>query len=101
MGGGIAQTFAAAGRLVSLHDAAPGALDRGLETMQKSLGRLAEKGGPDPAEVLARIEPVDDLVPADLMVEAVVEDVGVKVDIFGRADAVLPATAILASNTSS
>jgi len=101
MGGGIAQTFAAAGRRVSLHDAAPGAVDRGLETMRKSLARLAQKGGPDPDTVLARVEPVDDLVPADLMVEAVVEDVGVKVDIFGRADAVLPVEAILASNTSS
>jgi 3-hydroxybutyryl-CoA dehydrogenase len=101
MGGGIAQTFAASGRRVSLYDAAPGAVERGLETMGKSLARLAEKGGADPDEVLARIEPVDDLVPADLMVEAVVEDLGVKVGIFGRADAVLPAGATLASNTSS
>jgi 3-hydroxybutyryl-CoA dehydrogenase len=101
MGGGIAQTFAASGRRVSLYDAAPGAVERGLETMGKSLARLAEKGGADPDEVLARVEPVDDLVPADLMVEAVVEDLGVKVGIFGRADAVLPAGATLASNTSS
>src|SRR5580765_4054947 len=101
MGGGIAQTFASSGRLVSLYDAAPGATERGLETMRKSLDRLAEKGGLDPEGVLARVEPVDDLVPADLMVEAVVEAVGVKADIFGRADGVLPAKAILASNTSS
>jgi len=101
MGGGIAQTFASSGRLVSLYDAAPGATERGLETMRKSLDRLAEKGGPDPEGVLARVEPVDDLVPADLMVEAVVEAVSVKADIFGRADGVLPAKAILASNTSS
>jgi 3-hydroxybutyryl-CoA dehydrogenase len=101
MGGGIAQTFAATGRRVSLYDAAPGAVERGLETMRKSLARLAEKGGADPAEVLSRIEPVDDLVPAALMVEAVVEDVGVKANIFGRADDALPDEAILASNTSS
>jgi 3-hydroxybutyryl-CoA dehydrogenase len=101
MGGGIAQTFAASGRQVSLYDAAPGAVERGLETMGKSLSRLAEKGGPDPEEVLGRIALVDDLVPAGLMVEAVVEDVGVKVEIFGRADALLPDEAILASNTSS
>jgi 3-hydroxybutyryl-CoA dehydrogenase len=101
MGGGIAQTFAASGRRVSLYDAAPGAVERGLETMATSLSRLAEKGGADPDEVLAHVEPVDDLVPAGLMVEAVVEDVGVKVDIFGRADGVLPDEAILASNTSS
>ena len=101
MGGGIAQTFAASGRRVSLYDAAPGAVERGLETMRKSLARLAEKGGADPDEVLSRIEPVDDLVPAELMVEAVVEDVGVKANIFGRADDALPDEAILASNTSS
>ena len=101
MGGGIAQTFAASGRRVSLYDAAPGAVERGLETMRKSLARLAEKGGAEPDEVLSRIEPVDDLVPAALMVEAVVEDVGVKANIFGRADDALPDEAILASNTSS
>jgi 3-hydroxybutyryl-CoA dehydrogenase len=101
MGGGIAQVMAASGRRVSLYDAAPGAVERGLETMRGSLTKLAEKGGPDPDEVLARVEPVDDLVPADLMVEAVVEDAAVKVDVFGRADQVLPPEAILASNTSS
>jgi len=101
MGSGIAQTFAASGRRVSLYDAAPGAVERGLETMQKSLAKLAEKGGADPDEVLARVEPVDDLAPAELMVEAVVEDLAVKAEVFGRADGVLPAEAILASNTSS
>jgi 3-hydroxybutyryl-CoA dehydrogenase len=101
MGGGIAQVMAASGRRVSLHDAAPGAVERGLETMRKSLAKLAEKGGPDPDEVLARVEPVDDLVAADLMVEAVVEDAAVKEEIFRRADELLPAEAVLASNTSS
>jgi len=101
MGGGIAQVVAASGRRVSLHDAAPGAVERGLETMRKSLGRLEEKGGPPADEVLARVQSVDDLVPADLMVEAVVEDAEVKEDVFRRADRTLPAEAILASNTSS
>jgi 3-hydroxybutyryl-CoA dehydrogenase len=101
MGGGIAQVVAASGRRVALHDAAPGAVERGLEGMRKSLSRLAEKGGPDPDEVLGRVEPVDDLVPADLLIEAVVEDAAVKEEIFRRADAVLPPAAILASNTSS
>jgi 3-hydroxybutyryl-CoA dehydrogenase len=101
MGGGIAQVVAASGRRVSLHDAAPGAVERGLETMRKSLMKLADKGGADPDEVLARVEPADDLVPADLLIEAVVEDARVKEDIFRRADAMLPPAAILASNTSS
>jgi 3-hydroxybutyryl-CoA dehydrogenase len=101
MGGGIAQVAAAAGCRVSLHDAAPGATDRALETIRKSAAKLAEKGGPERDEVLGRIEPVDDLVPADLMVEAVVEDSAVKEDIFRRADEVLAPEAVLASNTSS
>jgi 3-hydroxybutyryl-CoA dehydrogenase len=101
MGGGIAQVVAASGRRVSLYDAAPGATDRGLATMRRSLEKLAEKGGADPDEVLARVEPVEDLVPADLLIEAVIEDADVKQDVFRRADEVLPPEAILASNTSS
>jgi 3-hydroxybutyryl-CoA dehydrogenase len=101
MGSGIAQVVAASGRRVSLHDAQPGATDRALETMRESLTKLAEKGGAEPEEVLARVAPVDDLVPADLMVEAVVEDADVKHDVFRRADATLPGDAVLASNTSS
>jgi 3-hydroxybutyryl-CoA dehydrogenase len=101
MGGGIAQVVAASGRRVSLHDAAPGASERALGTMRKSLTKLAEKGGADPDEVLARVSPVDDVVPADLMVEAVVEDQDVKHDVFRRADKTLPPDAVLASNTSS
>jgi 3-hydroxybutyryl-CoA dehydrogenase len=102
MGGGIAQVMAASGRTVYLHDAAPGAVERGFEAMRKSLDRLAAKdGAPEPDEVLGRVEPVEDLVEADLMVEAVVEDADVKKDIFRRADEVLPGEAILASNTSS
>src|SRR6266508_3249213 len=98
MGGGIAQSVAASGRRVSLHDAVPGAVEHGLETMRRSLGKLAEKGGPQPDEVLARVEPVDDLVAADLMVEAVVEEAAVKEDVFRRADQLLPPEAVLASN---
>jgi 3-hydroxybutyryl-CoA dehydrogenase len=102
MGGGIAQVVAASGRRVSLHDAQEGAVERSLGAMRKSLERLAEKDGElDPDEVLGRVEPSDDLVSADLMVEAVVEDAHVKEDIFRRADGVLPPDAILASNTSS
>ena len=101
MGGGIAQVVASSGRNVSLYDSQPGAVERGVEGMRKSLAKLAEKGGPDPDEVLGRVTPVDDLVPADLMVEAVVEDADVKEDVFRRADATLPEGAVLASNTSS
>jgi len=101
MGGGIAQVVAASGRHVSLYDAQPGATDRALDTMRKSLGKLAEKGGPRPEEVLRRITVVEDLAPAALMIEAVVEDADVKEQLFHRADEELPPAAVLASNTSS
>jgi 3-hydroxybutyryl-CoA dehydrogenase len=102
MGGGIAQVLAASGRRVSLHDAASGAVERGLATMEKSLERLAAKGADiAPEAVLGRVSPVQAIVPADLMIEAVVEDQAVKEAIFREADSVLPAEAVLASNTSS
>ena len=102
MGGGIAQVLAGSGRRVSLHDAAPGAVERGLASMEKSLERLAAKGAEiDPDDVLGRVTPVDGIVPADLMIEAVVEDQAVKEAIFREADSVLPEEAVLSSNTSS
>ena len=102
MGAGIAQMMAASGRRVLLHDTVPGAVEKGLAGMEKSLERLAAKGAPHgPAETLARVEPVEELADADLMVEAVVEDAAVKQDIFRRADAELGPGAVLASNTSS
>ncbi len=101
MGGGIAQVMAASGRRVSLHDEVPGTVEKALATMRRSLEKLAEKGGGDVAGVLERVEIVPDLVPADLLVEAVIEDAGIKMDLFRRADEILPREAILASNTSS
>src|SRR3954465_7219279 len=101
MGAGIAQVVAASGRRVSLHDPYPGATDRGLAAMRTSLTRLAEKGGADPDEVLGRVTAAEDLVAADLMIEAVIEDAAVKEDVFRRADELFADEAILASNTSS
>ena len=101
MGGGIAQVVAASGREVSLLDAQRGATDRAFEAMRKSLEKLAEKGGPAPGDVLQRVSAVDELVEADLLIEAVVEDAAVKHEVFRAADARLPEHAILASNTSS
>ena len=101
MGGGIAQVVAASGRHVSLYDAQPGATERALETMHKSLAKLEEKGGAPADDVLRRVTVVDDLVPAALMIEAIVEDSDTKEQLFHRADEELPPAAILASNTSS
>src|SRR5918994_3690333 len=99
MGGGIAQVVASSGRTVLLHDAVPGAVERALETARRSLEKLAAKGADlDPNAVIERVEPAEDIEPADLMVEAVVEDAGVKHDVFRRADEVLPAGAPFAFN---
>ena len=101
MGAGIAQVVAASGRTVLLHDSQPGAVERGLEGMAKSLERLHEKGGPQPDDVLARVEPTDTLVEADLLIEAIVEHAETKKELFRAADEALPPQAVLASNTSS
>ena len=101
MGSGIAQVVAASGRRVSLYDAAPGAVERGLAGIRKSLEKLAAKGGADPDDVLGRVEPADAVVGADLLLEAVVEDAAIKEEVFRRADETLPPEAVLASNTSS
>jgi len=101
MGAGIAQVVAASGREVLLYDAFPGAVERGLEAMRRSLTKLHEKGGAAPDEVLGRVTAVEGLVEADLLIEAVVEHAETKKELFRAADGVLPAEAILASNTSS
>ncbi len=101
MGAGIAQVVAASGREVLLHDPYPGAVERGLAGMRKSLERLEAKGGAPAADVLGRVNESADLVAADLMIEAIVEDRAAKEELFRKADTVLPDGAILASNTSS
>src|ERR687886_566568 len=89
MGGGIAQVVAASGREVALLDAQPGAVERALEAMRRSLGKLADKGGPPPDEVLQRVGSVARIAEAgavDLLIEAVVEDAAVKAEVFLEAD---------------
>ena len=101
MGAGIAQVVAASGRQVLLHDPFPGAVEGGLAGMRRSLEKLEAKGGAPAAEVLRRVTETAALAPADLMIEAIVEDADAKEQLFRAADDILPAAAILASNTSS
>ena len=101
MGAGIAQVVATSGRDVLLHDTLPGATARGLEAIATSLGKLHQKGGPDPGPVLDRITAVESIGEADLMIEAIVENAEAKKELLRAADDALPAHAILASNTSS
>jgi 3-hydroxybutyryl-CoA dehydrogenase len=107
MGSGIAQVAAQAGVEVVLADASPDLARRSVEKLAKTLGKLVEKGKLSAAEreaVLGRIRPaasLDDCGGADLAIEAVVENEGVKREIFRTLDALLRPEAILASNTSS
>jgi 3-hydroxybutyryl-CoA dehydrogenase len=101
MGAGIAQVVAGSGREVLLYDSLPGAVERGIETMERSLAKLHEKGGPSPDEVLARVTPVAELVDAELLIEAIVEHAETKKVLFRAADETMAADAVLASNTSS
>jgi len=108
MGNGIAHVFAQAGFEVSLVEVKQEFLDRALATIGKNLERMVKKGAlsdSDRGAAMARIRPTLDLAGAartsQLVVEAVVEDAGVKKDLFRALDAAAPADAVLATNTSS
>jgi 3-hydroxybutyryl-CoA dehydrogenase len=107
MGNGIAQVFAQHGHVVTLRDLTPDILDRARAQIAKSLGRLAEKGKLTAAEkdaALGRITTTTDLeavAGADLVVEAVIENLEAKRKVFEEMDRVAKPAAILASNTSS
>ncbi|MET0542775.1 MAG: 3-hydroxyacyl-CoA dehydrogenase NAD-binding domain-containing protein, partial [Variovorax sp.] len=106
MGGGIAMSFASAGIPVLLLEARQEALDRGLATIRKNYAGTVAKGklAQDEADRrIARIEPVLDfnaLGDADLVIEAVFEDMDVKKELFGKLDRICKPDAVLATNTS-
>ena len=107
MGGGIAQLGAQVGVEVYLADATPELARKGLDRIAAQLAKQVEKGKVSPADrsaTLARIHAVDrleDCARAQLLIEAIAENEALKRELFARADAILPAGAILASNTSS
>lgn len=106
MGGGIAQVAAQSGFDVVVHDQKQEFLDRGKGVIQKSLAKLHEKGKltDSPETVLGRIQFTTDLkdfADCDLVVEAIVENQGVKNDLFRQLGQIVKADGILASNTSS
>ncbi|MFX1762054.1 3-hydroxyacyl-CoA dehydrogenase NAD-binding domain-containing protein [Paraburkholderia sp. A1RI-2L] len=106
MGGGIAMNFLNAGVPVTLIETKQEALDRGLATIRKNYEAQVKKGRLTAEKLEARmalIRPTltyDDLKEADLIIEAVFEELGVKEQVFKRLDEVAKAGAILASNTS-
>jgi len=107
MGSGIAQVVATALHSVTLSDVSPNALDIARDRIADSLRRLvASKRLPEdaPQEVLSRIKFTTDASEpaeaADLVIEAVIEDLEVKQDLFETLDAICPPNVILATNTS-
>jgi 3-hydroxybutyryl-CoA dehydrogenase len=107
MGNGIAQVFAQAGHPVVLRDVDGKALDRAMGQVDKSLAKLVEKGklgADDRSAALGRIRAttsIEDAASAELVVEAVVENLQVKQQVFAELDRLTKPEAILASNTSS
>jgi 3-hydroxybutyryl-CoA dehydrogenase len=107
MGNGIAQVFAQGGHPVILRDVDQKALDRAMGQVEKSLGKLAEKGkitADERTASLGRIRAttaMDEIGGVDLVIEAVVENLAVKQQVFAELDRLTRPDAILASNTSS
>lgn len=107
MGNGIAQTFARAGHSVVMRDVKQEFLERGLQTIDKSLQRDVDKERltiEEKREIISRIKPATDweaLRDADFVVEAVSEDFSIKGEVFRQLDELTSAGVILASNTSS
>lgn len=108
MGHGIAQVAAMAGMDVALFDAFEGAAGKGLGKIRENLDKGVERGkvtvdARDAALARLRVESTIDAAAADagLVIEAVVESLDVKTALFAELDRIAPATAILATNTSS
>jgi enoyl-CoA hydratase/3-hydroxyacyl-CoA dehydrogenase len=108
MGSGIAQVGIMSGFEVAMQDIEQRFVDRGVEAIKDSLSKLSSKGKISPAqadEMLKRLEATTDLASAvrdaDLVIEAVFEDLDLKKKVFADLDSSAPSSAVLASNTSS
>lgn len=108
MGNGIVHVFAQSGYNVSLFDISDKAIEKGLAMISKNMDRQIAKGRlseDDKTKALNNIQSFTELAPAvvnaDLVVEAATENIDLKLRIFKDMDAAAPASAILASNTSS
>jgi 3-hydroxybutyryl-CoA dehydrogenase len=107
MGAGIAQVSAAAGFSTIVREVGPELLDKGIKGIEKNLARLVEKGTiTDVAkgEIRGRLEGttvIEDLKDCDLVIEAIIEQLPAKRDLFASLDRICPEKTIFASNTSS
>ncbi|AEP91446.1 3-hydroxybutyryl-CoA dehydrogenase [Bacillus subtilis subsp. subtilis str. RO-NN-1] len=107
MGSGIAQTAADAGFYVRMYDVNPEAAEAGLKRLKKQLTRDAEKGKRTETEVksvISRIsisQTLEEAEHADIVIEAIAENMTAKTVMFNKLDHICPPHTILASNTSS
>jgi 3-hydroxybutyryl-CoA dehydrogenase len=107
MGSGIAQVCAQAGFATVVREVSAEMVDRGLKGIEKNLGRLVEKGTLTEAqkgEIRGRLKgttSLEDLKDCNLVVEAIIEQLPAKRELFSALDGICPASTIFASNTSS
>ena len=107
MGNGIAHVAAAAGLDVIMNDVKKEFVDKGLKTIEKNLDRVVSKGKMTPEDksaILGRIRPSVDLKDfegADFVVEAIIENLGLKKQVFEKLDQVMSPGRVIASHTSS
>jgi 3-hydroxybutyryl-CoA dehydrogenase len=107
MGSGIAETAARAGMKVTLYEPQDAPLQRSRERIEESVGHAVKRGKlseSQAAELIGRVTwstKLEDLAGSEVVVEAVLEDLAVKRELFTRIDAAVPEARILASNTSS
>ena len=106
MGGGIAMAIAGAGIQVTLIDADAAGLERGMARVRDNYAQSVKRGKLDDAAVAERLARIRgslllaDVAPADMVIEAVFEDIGLKQHLFRELDAIAKPGAILATNTS-
>lgn len=107
MGSGIAQTAASAGHQIYLYDPQPNAREKARNTIKGSLNKFAEKGkitNEEAFEIFDRtrfVDSIDELCRCNFVVEAVLEDLKIKQELFEELEEILPVETILATNTSS
>lgn len=107
MGSGIAQVAAHAGCQVTVREVSQQLVDKGLQSIDKNLQRLVDKGSLDAAardQVRGRLQGttnLEDLKNCDLVIEAIIEQLPAKRDLWSALDKICPTSTIFASNTSS
>jgi 3-hydroxyacyl-CoA dehydrogenase len=106
MGGGISMNFANAGIPVTVVETSQEALDRGLKTVRKNYDNTAARGGLKPEDVERRMAlfngttDFEKVADADIVIEAVFEEMPIKKEVFGKLDRITRPDAVLATNTS-